>query len=102
MADEMGETSELIAGEKILFDQVLPDYMPGDPGHPDRYICHGCHRPMRLIRLNPRVAFNVHQCEMLDEKWVLLVKTSFIRDLYKQMIEGLVVETDFGTEAESK
>lgn len=100
MAEKMGETSELIAGERILFDQVLPDYLPGDPGHPDRYICHGCHRPMRLIRLNPRVAFNVHQCEMLDEKWVLLVKTSFIRDLYKRMIEGLVVEQDFGTESE--
>ncbi len=102
MAEEMGEDQELIWGEKKLFSQKLPDSMPGDPGHPDRLICHGCDRPMRLIRLNQRVAYYVHKCEMLDDQWVLLTKTSFVKDLYRRMIAGLIGEDDFGTKDKSE
>ena len=63
----MGEENKLIDMEQVLFDLKLPDSMPGDPGHPDRYKCHGCDRIMDLIRVNDRVAFYTHQCEMLDD-----------------------------------
>ena len=103
MAEEMGrEAAELIFGERELFSKSLPDFMPGDPGHEDRYICHGCHRPMELYRMNPRVAFYAHRCELLDDKWVLLVKTSFVKDLYRRMIQGLIEEGDFGAEDKSE
>ena len=88
--------------EQVLFDLKLPDSMPGDPGHPDRYKCHGCDRIMSLVRVNDRVAFYTHKCEMLDDKWVLLTKTSFVKDLYRRMIAGLIGEDDFGTEDKSE
>jgi len=95
----------LINKEVELFGLELPDYMPGDPGHPDRYLCHGCHKPMELIRLknkrgveNKRVAFYAHRCGLLDDKWILLTKTSFVKDLYRRMINGLVEEHNLGAE----
>ncbi len=98
----MGEENKLMDMEQVLFDLKLPDSMPGDPGHPDRYKCHGCDRIMSLVRVNDRVAFYTHQCAMLDDQWVLLTKTSFVKDLYRRMIAGLIGEDDFGTEDKSE
>jgi len=94
--DRVKAVSEALQNhEKRIFDKKLPEIMVGDPRHEDRYMCHGCGRIMTLMKLNDRIAFYHHKCGSLDDKWVLLVITSFAKDLYKRMIEGIIAEENF-------
>ena len=99
MADEMDKVkaiSEALHDYEVhIFDKKLPEIMVGDPRHEDRYKCRGCGRIMELMRVNDRIAFYYHRCEMLNGKYVLLVITSFAKDLYKRMIEGIIAEENF-------
>ena len=104
MATEMGSTPEIdmVAYEQHIFDLKLPEIMVGDPRHADRYKCKGCDRIMDLHRVNDRVAFYSHRCEQLDDRYVLLVVTSFAKDLYKKMIKGLLQSEGHGNGTEDK